>query len=89
MIMLYCLQSYYEYSKDDRVIDLMTKYFKFQFDIEEKDLLSEDHYWARVRGGDNFHSVIWLYNRTGEKWLLSLAEKYIEKQHHGLVEDTN
>ena len=31
MIMLYCLQSYYEYSKDDRVIELMTKYFKFQF----------------------------------------------------------
>ena len=75
MIMLYCLQSYYEYSKDDRVIQLMTKYFKFQFDIEEKDLLSNDHYWARIRGGDNLHSVIWLYNRTGEKWLLSLAEK--------------
>ena len=79
MIMLYCLQSYYEYSKDDRVIDLMTKYFKFQFDIEEKDLLSEDHYWARIRGGDNLHSVIWLYNRTGEKWLLSLAEKIYRK----------
>ena len=29
MIMLYCLQSYYEYSKDDRVIDLMTKYFNY------------------------------------------------------------
>jgi len=79
MIMLYCLQSYYEYSKDDRVIDLMTKYFKFQFEIEEKYLLSEDHYWARIRGGDNLHSVIWLYNRTGEKWLLSLAEKIYRK----------
>ena len=79
MIMLYCLQSYYEYSKDDRVIDLMTKYFKFQFEIEEKDLLSEDHYWAKIRGGDNFHSVLWLYNRTGEKWLLSLAEKIYRK----------
>ena len=75
MIMLYCLQSYYEYSKDDRVIDLMTKYFKFQFDIEEKYLLSEDHYWARIRGGDNLHSVIMVYNRTGEKWYLELAEK--------------
>ena len=79
MIMLYCLQSYYEYSKDDRVIELMTKYFKFQFDIEEKDLLSNDHYWARIRGGDNLHSVIWLYNRTGDKWLLSLAEKIYRK----------
>ncbi len=79
MIMLYCLQSYYEYSKDNRVIELMTKYFKFQFDIEEKDLLSNDHYWARIRGGDNLHSVIWLYNRTGDKWLLSLAEKIYRK----------
>ena len=79
MIMLYCLQSYYEYSKDERVIELMTKYFRFQFEIEEKDLLSKDHYWARIRGGDNLHSVIWLYNRTGEKWLLSLAEKLYRK----------
>ena len=75
MIMLYCLQSYYEYSKDERVIQLMTKYFKFQFEIQEEDLLSNKHYWARIRGGDNLHSVIWLYNRTGEKWLLSLADK--------------
>ena len=30
MIMLWCLQSYYEYSNDQRVIDLMTNYFKWQ-----------------------------------------------------------
>ena len=53
MIMLYCLQSYYEFSKDERVIQLMTRYFKFQLEIDEEDLLSEYHYWARVRGGDN------------------------------------
>ena len=75
MIMLYCLQSYYEYSNDQRVIDLMTNYFKFQLNIEENELLSDKHYWHRIRGGDNLHSVIWLYNRTGEKWLLELAEK--------------
>ena len=75
MIMLYCLQSYYEYSNDQRVIDLMTNYFRFQLSIDEKDLLSGKYYWDRIRGGDNLHSVIWLYNRTGEKWLLELAEK--------------
>ena len=73
--MLYCLQSYYEYSNDQRVINLMTNYFKFQLNIEENELLSDKHYWHRIRGGDNLHSVIWLYNRTGEKWLLELAEK--------------
>ena len=75
MIMLYCLQSYYEYSNDQRVIDLMTDYFKFQSSLDENDLLSNEIYWHRIRGGDNLHSVIWLYNRTGEKWLLELAEK--------------
>ncbi len=75
MIMLYCLQSYYEYSKDERIIELMKRYFKFQLEIDEEDLLSDKVYWHRIRGGDNLHSILWLYNRIGEKWLLSLAEK--------------
>jgi hypothetical protein len=32
-------------------------------------------YWPKIRAGDNLESVYWLYNRTGEKWLLELAEK--------------
>lgn len=75
MIMLYCLQSYYEYTKDQRVIDLMTKYFKYQLNVPDAQFLSGTQYWQRIRGGDNLHSVIWLYNRTGDKWLLDLAEK--------------
>ena len=75
MIMLYCLQSYYEYSGDKRVISLMTNYFKYQLEVPDEDFLSEDHYWQRIRAGDNLHSVLWLYNRTGESWLLELAEK--------------
>lgn len=73
MIMLYCLQSYYEYSKDNRVIDLMTKYFKYQMTVPDDKFLKG--YWQRIRGGDNLHSVFWLYNRTGDKFLLKLAEK--------------
>jgi hypothetical protein len=75
MIMLYCLQSYYEYTQDKRVIDLMTKYFRYQLNLPDKELLSKTQYWQRIRGGDNLHSVIWLYNRTGDEWLLELAEK--------------
>ena len=75
MIMLYCLQSYYEYTQDERVIDLMTKYFEFQLSLPDEQLLSKTQYWQRIRGGDNLYSVTWLYNRTGEKWLLELAEK--------------
>ncbi|MCK5104492.1 MAG: glycoside hydrolase family 127 protein [Cyclobacteriaceae bacterium] len=75
MIMLYCLQSYYEYSGDERVITLMANYFKYQLKVPDELFLSETKYWQRIRGGDNLHSVLWLYNRTGEDWLLELAEK--------------
>ena len=73
MIMLYCLQSYYEYSKDERVITLMTNYFKFQLTVPDDKFLTG--YWQRIRGGDNLHSIMWLYNITGEEWLLKLADK--------------
>lgn len=73
MPMLWCLQSYYEYSKDVRVLQLMTRYFKWQLSIPDE-LLLED-YWEKSRGGDNIVSIYWLYNRTGEKWLLDLATR--------------
>lgn len=73
MIMVWCLQSYYEYSHDGRVIDLMTKYFKWQLAVPD-DLFLKD-YWENSRGGDNLYSIYWLYNITGDKFLLDLAEK--------------
>ena len=73
MIMLWCLQSYYEYSNDQRVIDLMTNYFKWQLSVPDEQFLED--YWENSRGGDNLLSVYWLYNRTGDQFLLELAEK--------------
>jgi hypothetical protein len=73
MPMLWCLQSYYEYSKDPRVITLMTKYFKWQLSIPDDKFLED--YWENSRGGDNMYSVYWLYNHTGDKFLLDLATK--------------
>lgn len=73
MLMLWTMQSYYEYSKDPRVIPFMTKYFKWQTTIPDNKLLKI--YWENSRGGDNLYSIYWLYNQTGEKWLLDLATK--------------
>lgn len=73
MVMLYCLETYYEHSHDVRVIDLMTKYFKFQLSVPDDKFLT--HYWQKMRGGDNLYSVYWLYNRTGDSFLLQLADK--------------
>ncbi|SDT39848.1 DUF1680 family protein [Mucilaginibacter mallensis] len=73
MPMLWCMQSYYEYSKDARVLSFMSKYFKWELAIPDDKFLQD--YWENSRGGDNMVSVYWLYNRTGEKWLLDLATK--------------
>ena len=69
MIMLWCLQSYYEYSQDQRVIDLMTNYFKWQMTVPDDQLLED--YWEKSRGGDNIISIYWLYNHTGDAFLLN------------------
>jgi hypothetical protein len=73
MIMLWCMQSYYEYSNDQRVLNFMGRYFKWQSTVPDSLLL--ETYWENSRGGDNLYSIYWLYNRTGEPWLLDLAAK--------------
>lgn len=73
MIMLWCLQSYYEYNNDVRVIPFMTNYFKWQLTVPDSLLLRT--YWENSRGGDNLYSIYWLYDHTGGKWLLDLGNK--------------
>ena len=73
MIMLFVLQSYYEHSADQRVLDLMTRYFRWELTVPDEKFLPP--YWQQQRAGDNLYSVHWLYNRTGERWLLELGEK--------------
>ena len=73
MIMLWCVQSYYEYSNDARVIPFMTKYFHWQSTVPDSILLKT--YWENSRGGDNLYSIYWLYDHTGEKSLLDLGTK--------------
>lgn len=73
MPMLWCLQSWYEYTKDKRVLPFMERYFKFELTVPDSAFLKD--YWENSRGGDNMLSVYWLYNHTGEAWLLDLATK--------------
>ena len=73
MIMLNVLQSYYEFTYDTRVLDLMSAYFKWELTVPDDEFLPP--FWQQQRAGDNLASVYWLYNRTGEEFLLQLAEK--------------
>lgn len=73
MIVLWIMQSYYEYTNDARVIDFMTQYCDYLLTVPDDGFLAS--YWENSRGGDNLWSVAWLYNRTGDKKLLDLGEK--------------
>ena len=73
MIMLWALQTYYDYSGDERVLTAMTNFFKWEMSLDDGDFLED--YWEHQRGGDNLWSLLWLYNRTGDESLLPLAEK--------------
>jgi DUF1680 family protein len=73
MIMLMIFTDYYEKTGDKRVLEVMRKYFVYLETVPEKKFLVG--YWPSMRGGDQLHAILWLYNRTGEEWLLDLAKR--------------
>jgi hypothetical protein len=72
MPVLYAVRSYYEYSNDPQVLPFLTNYFKFQNSLPPHSFSKS---WAGVRWGDNIDSIYWLYNRTGDSFLLDLVRK--------------
>ncbi|MDB5242601.1 MAG: hypothetical protein JWP57_3226, partial [Spirosoma sp.] len=74
MVMLKILKQYYSATGDKRVIKLMTNYFKYQLKELPRNPLDHWTFWARYRGGDNLMVVYWLYNITGDKFLLELGD---------------
>ncbi len=79
MVMLKVMQQYYTATRDQRVIDFLTRYFKYQLKELPKSPLGKWTFWGEQRGGDNLLVVYWLYNITGDKFLLDLGD-LIHKQ---------
>ena len=79
MVMLKVLQQYYMATGDERVIKLMTNYFRYQMKMLPNNELGYVTFWANRRGGDNLALVYWLYNITKDEFLLDLSE-IIHKQ---------
>ena len=75
MIMLKVVQQYYAATQDRRVLPFMTRYFHYQANALKTCPLGKWSEWSEARGGDNLLSVYWLYNRTGDQFLLDLAEQ--------------
>lgn len=82
MPLLAAFRSWYEYSGDERVISFMTKYLGFQ-NTQPQEVFNRS--WGAFRWGDNIDSAYWLYNRTGDQWLLDL----VSKMHSGSADYVN
>ena len=75
MIMLKVLMSHYEATEDDRVIQLMSAYFRYQLRALP---LRPLYLWAWARAMDNVLAIHWLYNLTGDAFLLDLARMLMD-----------
>lgn len=76
MIALKALTTYADATGDERVAELMTNYFRFQLrELPERPLSS----WGAARAADNILSVWWLFDQTGEEWLLDLIDLLSEQ----------
>lgn len=72
MPMLYAIRDYYEATGDIRVLPFFTKYFQYEnATIDTQELSS----WGKSRAGDNIEIIFWLYNHTGDAFLMTLADK--------------
>ena len=80
MVMLKILQQHHLATGDERVIDCLDRYFRFQLEtlpdspLHDPDNPDGGSWWAERRGGDNLMSVLWFYNVTGHDYLLELAD---------------
>lgn len=74
MVALKIIKQHYMATRDERVIPFLTKYFRYQLEMLPKYPLGHWTFWGQQRGGDNLDVVLWLYNLTGEDFLLQLGE---------------
>lgn len=71
MVALKVLTQHADATGDDRVAPFLERYFRHQLaSLPTRPLTS----WGRARGADNALSVWWLYERTGDAWLLDLVD---------------
>ena len=71
IVMLKALTQHHEVSNDARVPLLMERYFRHQLQELPSRPLQD---WGKFRWQDEALSVLWLYNRSGDKDLLALLQ---------------
>ena len=74
MVALKIIRQYYEATADPRALEFLKSYFRYQAAHLEEKPLDYVTDWGKWRGADNLDVVYWLYNLTGEPWLLELGK---------------
>ncbi|HEY2860491.1 MAG TPA: beta-L-arabinofuranosidase domain-containing protein [Terracidiphilus sp.] len=83
IVMLKALAQYHEVTADPRVIPLMTRYFRHQLEALSGRPLRD---WGKFRWQDEALTVAWLYNRTGESYLVDLARLLHEQGYSWIAQ---
>jgi DUF1680 family protein len=86
MVMLDAVTSHYEHTADPRVIPMMTRFFQFCRDLPEEQFVPRADpafgdwkpFVQYDRAGDMLPHIHWLYNHTGERWLLDLGARFYQ-----------
>ncbi|MEV6795659.1 RICIN domain-containing protein [Streptomyces sp. NPDC051320] len=70
--LLMALRTYQEYAHDQRIIPFITRFMRF---MNAQGPGAFNTSWVSYRWGDGLDIAVWLYRRTGENFLLDLADK--------------
>lgn len=85
MVVLKIMKQYYSATGDQRVISFLTNYFRYQLRTLPHTPLGNWTFWAEYRACDNMQVVYWLYNLTGDAFLLDLG-KLLHRQSYNYVD---
>ncbi len=70
--MLQALRSFQEFSGDSRIVPALSKFFQYM-NAQNGSVFASS--WVSYRLADALDSLYWLFNRTGDAYLLTLADR--------------